>query len=111
MITISCDLGNTMGSTTIERREVTRAAFLSCGPHHTISDVGLIDSGQLPLLGDVSLAHHGMRLVDELPEFRPHVLEVLRQPFENGLAKLPPLGCSQPRCAGRMSSAGAVRLG
>src|SRR5918996_2834034 len=42
-------------------------------PHHTISDVGLIGGGQVPLPGDVSRAHHGMRLLDELPEFRRHV--------------------------------------
>jgi MoxR-like ATPase len=53
-------------------------------PHHTISDVGLIGRGQVPLPGEVSLALHGMLLLDELPECRRHVLEVLRQPFEEG---------------------------
>jgi magnesium chelatase family protein len=52
-------------------------------PHHTISAVGLIGGGQVPTPGEVSLAHHGVRLLDALPEFRRHVLEVLRQPLDN----------------------------
>jgi magnesium chelatase family protein len=57
-------------------------------PHHTISDAGLVGGGPLTRPGELSMAHRGLLFLDELPEFRRHVLEVLRQPLEEGVVRL-----------------------
>jgi magnesium chelatase family protein len=57
-------------------------------PHHTISDVGLIGGGQMPMPGEVSLAHHGILCLEELPEFTRHGLEVPRLQLEDGVVTI-----------------------
>ena len=82
ILSIHSAAGQTLGGGRVFGKRPVRA------PHHTISDVGLLGGGAIPGPGEISLAHHGVLFLDELPEFKRSALEVLRQPLEDGVVSI-----------------------
>ena len=80
------EIHSIMGQTSAKQPLITLRPFRS--PHHTVSSTGMAGGGSTPRPGEISLAHNGVLFLDELPEFPKEVLEVLRQPLEDGQVQI-----------------------